>query len=69
MEIQMDMTMEQKIYSQVNEIGGEMLQGILEMVKTTAQRVRQSRKLLMEQGLRRRLKKHWSLEKGWDFQQ
>ena len=29
----MDMTMEQKIISQVNEIGGEMLQGILEMVK------------------------------------
>lgn len=67
MEIQMDMTMEQKIISQVNEIGGEMLQGILEMVKINSTESEAEPEAPYGAGVKAALEKALELGKGLGF--
>lgn len=67
MEIQMDMTMEQKIISQVNEIGGEMLQGILEMVKINSTESEAEPEAPYGAGVKAVLEKALELGKGLGF--
>ena len=63
----MDMTMEQKIISQVNEIGGEMLQGILEMVKINSTESEAEPEAPYGAGVKAALEKALELGKGLGF--
>lgn len=65
--MQMDMTMEQKIISQVNELGGEMLQGILELVKIDSIEGEAVPEAPYGEGVKAALEKALELGKGLGF--